>query len=242
MSTAAPLAGAINAATIAARMSFCAKTRRGAAIFWDNHTPGAFSITVNPRTTSSHLDYPAGWNTPPSNIRCDKSEACIASCGKRCIHAEQRAIRAALLRRGGIQTPGFPLLFGAELVHVKIDESGAVVPGGGPSCWQCSREILDVGIAYVWLLETTACPGPDCPMCKGEFCNICDASFAVRTATTDGARPRPAAPPNGGAVRSTCQHATDERHKGEHPPQGVWKRYTALGFHAVTCRTEKVHL
>jgi site-specific DNA-cytosine methylase len=41
-----------------------------------------------------------------------------------------------------------------DLVHVELGPDGGVVPCDGPSCWQCSREILDVGfVGGVWLYE-----------------------------------------------------------------------------------------
>lgn len=45
---------------------------------------------------------------------------------------------------------------GAEMLHVKIDTSGKLVAGGGPSCWQCSRDALEARIAVVWLYEERA--------------------------------------------------------------------------------------
>jgi len=39
-----------------------------------------------------------------------------------------------------------------ELVHVKVVE-GKLVPGKGPCCAPCSKEILDSGIAAVWLYQ-----------------------------------------------------------------------------------------
>jgi deoxycytidylate deaminase len=70
----------------------------------------------------------------------------MVSCSKRCVHAEMRAIRTNAR--------------GADVVHVKIDEHGELVAGGGPSCWQCSREILDAGCKGAWLYEQSQ-PG-DC--------------------------------------------------------------------------------
>ncbi len=37
-----------------------------------------------------------------------------------------------------------------ELVHVKV-VGEVVVAGGPPSCWQCSREVVEYGIRGVWL-------------------------------------------------------------------------------------------
>jgi hypothetical protein len=39
-----------------------------------------------------------------------------------------------------------------DLLHVKVID-GAVVPGGGPSCWQCSRLVVEARLRGVWLYE-----------------------------------------------------------------------------------------
>jgi hypothetical protein len=81
------------------------------------------------------------------------------------VHAEVQAVRHAWHE--------FALEYGAELVHVKIDSDGKLEAGGGPSCWQCSREILDAGIAAVWLYERVApMPGPDIYNISTERCEI----------------------------------------------------------------------
>lgn len=74
--------------------------------------------------------------------------SCRATNAKRCVHAEMRAVREAGRGRGG------------DIVHVKVVERGELVAGGGPSCWQCSREILDAGFRGVWLYEKSS--GFDC--------------------------------------------------------------------------------
>lgn len=102
-----------------------------------------------------------GFNSPAAG-GCDATDSCKESCSKRCLHAEARAVRSAH-RPGG------------DIVHVKIDESGELAPGGGPSCWQCSREILDSGCRGVWLFEKNPdgwCPhldiaAADCWACLG---------------------------------------------------------------------------
>jgi len=96
----------------------------------------------------------AGFNTPPAPMRCDGSEACRRDCSKICMHAEQMAIRAALEHRGHEfkSMEGVLLLAGLEMVHVKVVD-GQIVPGGPPSCWQCSREVLEMQIGAFWLFE-----------------------------------------------------------------------------------------
>jgi len=86
-----------------------------------------------------------GFNGPPSGAPCPGRSVCAGTCGQRCVHAEVRAIRRA----------GWPRYGGpSELVHVELATDGSVVACDGPGCWQCSREILDVGfVAGVWLYE-----------------------------------------------------------------------------------------
>lgn len=84
-----------------------------------------------------------GRNGPPPPFTCDASDKCRERCNKFCVHAEDRAIREA---------GSFDDISDLELVHVKVVDD-QVVPGGPPSCWQCSRTIVDAKIRGVWLLE-----------------------------------------------------------------------------------------
>jgi hypothetical protein len=108
------------------------RSKRGVAIY--DPTTGAFRG--------------AGHNRPPAPFGCPGREICAGTCGQRSVHAEVRALReAAVYRR---HHPAVPL----DLVHVELAADGSVVACGGPSCWQCSREILDVGfVGRVWLYE-----------------------------------------------------------------------------------------
>jgi hypothetical protein len=84
----------------------------------------------------------AGYNSPPAPFTCPGRARCAGNCGKRCVHAEMRALRAAT---AGLRDE-------LELVHVGLAADGGVVACDGPSCWQCAREVLDVGfVAGVWL-------------------------------------------------------------------------------------------
>lgn len=94
----------------------------------------------------------AGHNGPPQPLTCPGREICVGTCagtcGQRSVHAEVRALRAAAEYRRN--HPAGPY----DLVHVELDADGGVVACLGPSCWQCSREILDVGfVGGVWLYE-----------------------------------------------------------------------------------------
>lgn len=64
------------------------------------------------------------------------------------IHAESRALGVARMTAYCDKH----LLSNTHMLHVKIVD-GDVVPGGGPSCWQCSREVLDTDLGGVWLYE-----------------------------------------------------------------------------------------
>lgn len=127
-----PPESAILAAVAAGSLSPCAKSKRGAVVY----CPGSGVVLGR------------GWNGQPSPFSCTGSDECHALCGRLCIHAEVRAIRDATAGFGNL---GFPA-GDVELVHAKVVD-GQLAAGGGPSCWQCSREILDVGIAAVWLFE-----------------------------------------------------------------------------------------
>ncbi len=108
----------------AARRSPCAKSQRGAVI-WKRLA----GIVV------------PGWNHPPEPMSCSGSLHCREHCNKFCVHAEADAIL-----RAGVD------LQGCEMLHVKVVD-GEPVPSGGPSCWQCSRLILQSGIKTMWLLH-----------------------------------------------------------------------------------------
>lgn len=124
-----PPRGVINEAIRVALGSPCAKSRRGAALF----RPG-FGFEVI-----------AGNNAPPVGFACQKPCGPNA-CREVCVHAEQTVIIAGLFacHRG---------LGSFDLVHVKVDERGKLAAGGGPSCAQCSKLIVQVNIAGVWLYE-----------------------------------------------------------------------------------------
>lgn len=89
-----------------------------------------------------------GWNGPPANLGCPGRDKCAGNCGQRSVHAEVRALRdaqAVYARHYDLDQ--------VELLHAELVDGG-VKACGGPSCWQCAREILDVGwVAGVWLYE-----------------------------------------------------------------------------------------
>lgn len=85
-----------------------------------------------------------GWNAPPKPYICDGSDACRKNCAKTAVHAEQ----AALLRfkHDTIKIED------CEMIHVKIID-GQAVTSDKPSCWQCSKLILESGIKTMWLFR-----------------------------------------------------------------------------------------
>jgi deoxycytidylate deaminase len=94
-------------------------------------------VIWNPRGVVS-----TGYNHIPRPFECDGSDRCKATCGKTAVHAEQSAI----LRAERSQLPG------SSMLHVKI-VNGVLVAGGGPSCLECSKLILESKIATMWLYE-----------------------------------------------------------------------------------------
>jgi deoxycytidylate deaminase len=121
---------AIVEATRAARMSPCQKSKRGAAVF---HIDVA-GILLGDRPIRVSNNHPAQGG-------CDGSQACRDSCSMRCVHAEQAVL---LKTQGGATTR-------RDVLHVKVNGAGEVVPSGVPSCWQCSKLMLEAGISGVWL-------------------------------------------------------------------------------------------
>lgn len=142
-------------ATARANSSPCQKSKRAAVIF----DPAALA------NDQGHLPPPigTGFNGMPGIAECDGSAACRRDCAKICEHAEARAIHQALLRVGIFQSVrGVPALAGVEMVHVKTVD-GRLVPSGAPSCWQCSKTIVDVGLEAVWLYEDRELDGTSMP-------------------------------------------------------------------------------
>lgn len=127
-----PHAEIVEQAIAMAKLDGCRGSRRGVVIF-DPETRKVFA---------------RGRNAPPRPFKCDNSADCNRDCGKICVHAEQEALYV-LAGQGWSKTGDHGRL---ELVHVKVVD-GALVAGGPPSCWQCSRAILAAGLYGVWLYE-----------------------------------------------------------------------------------------
>lgn len=114
---------AIDAAVAEAKASTCSKSNRGVV-----------AVSCN---TGNIVGY--GYNEPPVPYKCLRNDECKANCNKYCIHAEIRAMNMVVWMREFV-----------DLVHVKVVD-GELVKGGPPSCWQCSREILERNFRGVWL-------------------------------------------------------------------------------------------
>jgi len=133
-----PPAEMVELARLAALRSPCAKSRRGVVVY----DPGTVRLLGR------------GWNGQPEPFACSGDDACRAACGKLCVHAESRALAKARLSTHADKHD----LHNTHLLHVKVVDE-LVVAGGPPSCWQCSREILDADLGGVWLFEDAALSG-----------------------------------------------------------------------------------
>jgi deoxycytidylate deaminase len=121
-----PPQAAIDAAIASSLHSSCGRSRRGVAIF-------ASDLVI--ATGTNHF--------PFARKRCDKSDACKATCGKLVVHAEAAALSSAAGRERN-----------AAMLHVKT-LSGRLVESGPPSCPQCAVLIAHFGIATMWLYHST---------------------------------------------------------------------------------------
>ena len=140
-----PPVGIVATAVAAGAASPCAKSKRGVVIWARNreHSPlkgACIEGTMYAIQASAHNARPDG--------PCDGSDACRRDCGKVAVHAEQAAIlKCTDWFRNGNRKQDV-----VEMLHVKVVD-GQAVPGGPPSCWQCSRIILAAKVDYMWLLE-----------------------------------------------------------------------------------------
>lgn len=109
-----------------AQMSTCAKSKRGA-------------IMAHPDT---HTIFEA-FNGPPRTFECTRDTECWSSCNRVAVHAEERLLL----------TPGARAYApGSHIVHARVNsETGDLLPSGCPSCWQCSRMIVECEVGWVWL-------------------------------------------------------------------------------------------
>lgn len=127
---------AILHATLEANRSPCCKSKRGVSVF---QVMDSGEVNI----------YGVGFNGRPDKP-CTGDDRCRAICNKVCVHAEMRAMRKASKAATSLGQP----LYQLELVHVKV-ENHVLVPSKGPSCHECSREILDAGYKGIWLFLDT---------------------------------------------------------------------------------------
>lgn len=143
-----PPARAIEVARAAAASSPCAKSKRGAVLFWSEVDQLSGMVK---EITAAH-------NGPPASWRCDGSAECRDQCGRTCMHAESRSISIALkvgIHMMPVHAFTDQMLCHAnnyDMLHVKVVD-GQVVPGGPPSCIECSKQILEFGLRGMWLYE-----------------------------------------------------------------------------------------
>jgi deoxycytidylate deaminase len=119
---------------LTARRSLCLRSRCGALIVAGNDVIGK-GYNAPPRDDLSHrmCNAVAASKTKPKSDR---------TC---CVHAEWRAITAALATAAA-------RVEGSTLYFARVDpETGLLAPSGRPYCTACSRLALDVGIGH-WVL------------------------------------------------------------------------------------------
>lgn len=120
----------------------CEKSRRGVVV-WER---AGREQLVSEAFFTTQVRFWHSFNRPPVGFRCDGSDHCRRFCGQLCVHAEQAAILAML------KSPSWKKGHDYELLHVKV-VGGEPVPSGLPSCWHCSKLILEAGIQFVWLFH-----------------------------------------------------------------------------------------
>ncbi len=187
----------------------CTKSQRGVVLFSRELVDIAMADDTDP---GSWVICSEGHNGPPRGFVCDASNRCKAACGKVCLHAEDRAIREAAIGAG--------INSDLELVHVKT-VNGQLVAEGGPSCWQCSRLVVEVGLRGVWLYEAQ----------RWHVELTCQACRRITVV------------PQGGGTTGVCKHCNllgglleVPGHQVYDQTSGVWRVYTAEEFHLATLK------
>lgn len=121
----APPKHVVDAAIDAASWSPCGKSNRGVVAFELEHG----------RLAGQGANAPVG-------VECTFDDRCRRVCPKICEHAEAACLRTLEFDR-------------VDLVHVKAIQGTTrheLVPSGPPSCWQCSKAIVQDGrVEGVWL-------------------------------------------------------------------------------------------
>lgn len=142
----APPDNVVGLAVAYANKSGCAKSHRGVALYHAPHLPKGW-LEGRPWLPI------AACNAPPWPFRCGRNNAhmpksyrdgvCPDHCSKLAVHAEQAVLIKAMKE-------GMPINRVAVMVHVKT-VGGKLVHSGGPSCWQCSKLMVEAGVLGIWL-------------------------------------------------------------------------------------------
>ena len=117
----------MKAAILETEKSVCSKSKRG--------------VVIVKKMFDENIIVGRGYNNPVLGRIC-YPEHCYNICNQYCAHAEQNAIFNALFN---IHT-----LKNSRLYHIKV-KNGEVKNSGKPSCIECSKLILKVGIEDIVL-------------------------------------------------------------------------------------------
>jgi hypothetical protein len=135
---------AVRAAILESTCSPC-RSKRGAAVF------------------SMDRCLSSGYNFKPRGFDCDGTVECKATCSRQAIHAEMAALfRLPPTRLAGLEMLHVKTVDGARqlVVHQALAVAlhgfrefadGQLVPSPEPSCVECSKHALVLGIAGFWL-------------------------------------------------------------------------------------------
>lgn len=125
-------------AIYAATQSTCAKSKRGVAIFEFGNVRFQEVVMAN--------------NSPPKPFICTGTEKCKESCGKVAIHAEERAIMRSLRKHANNSYDDFAWQSDEkDMVHIKVID-GKPVASTRPSCWMCSRKLVEAKMRYMFMV------------------------------------------------------------------------------------------
>ncbi len=117
----------IKTAILEAEKSVCSKSKRG--------------VVIVKKLSDENVVVGKGYNTPALGRICYPKH-CYNICNQYCIHAEQNAIFNALSNVHNLKN--------SRLYHIKVKD-GEVKNSGQPSCIECSKLILKVGIEGIVL-------------------------------------------------------------------------------------------
>lgn len=193
-----------------ANLSPCEKSKRGVVLYNDEIAHNWAADPVSLRIADSISFCPGrGFNGPPKGFTCPGVDQCGSSCGRLCLHAEDRAIRDA-----GILDDVVDLI----AVHVKVVD-GKLVAGGPPGCELCSKVIVEVRLKGIWLYEAQRW--------HDELrCRACSRiTFIAQGGGTTG-------------VCGSCAYVGNllemPGRRVYHADSGAWRYYEGVNFHKAT--------